>query len=226
MRAAPPTNLLPYFRTVDEVLAESGDGFRWSQLFEGPHPVELDVGCGRGLFLFNSALSRPQVNILGLEIDYTEGRRAARRLQKRGFPHARVLGGDAFLFLRKLAPAHSVSAIHVYFPDPWWKSRHRKRRVFTDVFVDLCAQALVPGGCLHSWTDVEEYFGVIRALMHHHELFDSLPVPIERPAAHDLDYQTSFERKKRQLGCPIYRGCWRRRPLSTAADAPAPRSGG
>ena len=78
---------------------------------------------------------------------------------------------------------------------------------------DLCSQILKPGVPLHSWTDVEEYFGVISALMDHHADFESESPPDESAPQHDMDYRTSFERKKRQAGFPIYRGCWRRRPI-------------
>ena len=69
--------------------------------------------------------------------------------------------------------------------------------MFTDHFADECARLLKPGGLLHSWTDVEEYFGVIADLMDHHPSFRKLPPPEEVAPAHDLDYRTSFERRKR-----------------------------
>jgi len=205
---SPPVDLKPYFLT----LADCDGPLDWSSFFGNDNPVELDVGSGRGLFLLNAATSRPQTNFLGLELDYKEGRRAARRLLKRELTNARVLGGDARIALAKLIPHQSVAAVHVYFPDPWWKRKHKKRRLFTDEFVDLAADALRPGGCLNSWTDVEEYFEVIRALMDHHPAFEVLPAAPEKDPEHDLDYQTSFERKKRKLGSTIYRGLWRKRP--------------
>jgi tRNA (guanine-N7-)-methyltransferase len=187
--------------------------------------VEIDVGCGRGLFLFHAAQWHPERNFLGIELDYTEGRRGARRLMKQGFPNARVLGGDVFVAFSKMIAPHSVSAIHVYFPDPWWKRRHRQRRVFNDRFADLAARLLIPGGFLHSWTDVEEYFGVISGLMDHHAQFSACPPPTERAPGDDMDYQTSYERKKRKLGLPIYRGLWQRRPLTAAEDNAATETG-
>jgi len=150
------------------------------------------------------------VNLLGIETDYREGRRGAKRLKKRNFPNARVIGGDVKIAFTKHIPPGSVSAVHVYFPDPWWKKKHRRRRVFTDEFTDLAAQVLKPGGLLHSWTDVEEYFGVISGLMDHHPRYENLDPPEERDPANDMDFQTSFERKKRKAGCPIYRGLWQR----------------
>ena len=207
MRLEPPVDLKPYFLTLNDLAGP----FDWKAFFGNDQPVELDVGCGRGLFLFNASTSHPETNYLGLELDYKEGRRAARRLWKRSQSNARVLGGDARVALTKLIPSGSVHAVHVYFPDPWWKRKHKRRRLFTDEFVDLAAGVLEPGGLLHSWTDVEEYFGVIRSLMDNHAAFETLPPPPEQEPTHDLDYQTSFERRRRQDGATIYRGLWRKR---------------
>ena len=210
-RPEPPRDLYPWFRTQQDVDREHDGRLDWPVLFGNDHPVELDIGSGRGLFLFNASTSHPETNYLGIEIDYKEGRRAAKRLQKRSLRNARVLGGDVKVALRRMIPPGSVSAVHVYFPDPWWKQRHRKRRVFNEEFVNLCAMILQPGGLLHSWTDVEEYFGVIGELMQGHDAFETLPPPDERLPEHDMDYQTSYERKGRKAGSTIHRGLWRRR---------------
>lgn len=209
MQTAPIKPLKPWFQTLED----AGDHLDWQQFFGNNNPVELDIGCGRGLFLFNAAVTTPDVNFLGLEVDYREGRRTATRLMKRDLPNARVLGGDGRIVLSKMIVPHTVQAAHVYFPDPWWKKRHHKRRIFTDSFVEMLATILKPEGRLHSWTDVAEYFEIIQSLMNHHSEFIFVETPPERPAEHDLDYHTSFERKKRKLGSPIYRGLWQRRPL-------------
>ena len=201
-----PPDLRPWFRTLDE-LPETID---WTELFGNDNPVELDIGCGRGLFTFTASEANPDINYLGLEIDYREGRRAARRLLKHNRVNARIVGGDCRELLGKMVIPGSVSAAHVYFPDPWWKKRHKKRRLFTDEFVDLLYQVVRPTGLVHSWTDVEGYFEVISGLMNHDSRFANLPQPTEREATHDMDYHTSFERKKRKLGLPIYRGLWQR----------------
>ncbi len=202
-------DLFPYFRTV----AEMPRPVDWPAFFENDRPVELDIGCGRGMFLFNAGASRSDSNFLGIELDYKEGRRGAKRIQKQGWDHVRVLGGDAKEFLRHHVTPHSVDAAHVYFPDPWWKRKHKKRRLFNDEFADLLAEVVKPHGLVHSWTDVEEYFHVISALMNHHPEFAALPCePLAEPA-HDLDYQTSFHRRRAQAGCTIYRGLWRRREI-------------
>lgn len=183
--------------------------FSWNDYFGNDHPVEIDVGSGRGKFLVNSALKYPEINYVGIEIDFREGHRAANRLQKREMKNARVWGGDVKFALGRVIPADSVSAIHVYFPDPWWKRKHRRRRIFTDQFVDLCARVLVPKGLMYSRTDVGEYFGVISSLMNHDSRFETLPLPEENTPKDDLDYRTSFEKKAHQAGTEIWRGLWR-----------------
>lgn len=216
MAASTRTDLYPYFRT----LADLAGPVNWSEFFGNDRPVELDLGCGRGMFLVNAGLTQTDRNFLGVELDYKEGRRGAKRLQKRELPHVRVIGGDAKEFLRKFVSPHSIAAAHVYFPDPWWKRKHKKRRLFNEEFADLLANVIQPGGYVHSWTDVEEYFGVISALMNHHaEFIAETPPPLSGPA-HDLDYQTSFHRRRAQAGCTIYRGLWRRREISPGLPAP------
>lgn len=224
MLARPRHDLSPYFRT----LADVPRPVIWSDLFGNDRPVELDVGCGRGMFLVNAGQSHPDRNFLGIELDYKEGRRGAIRLERRALENVRVVGGDAKEFLRRYVPAHSVSAAHVYFPDPWWKRKHKKRRLFSDEFADLLAAVVQPGGLVHSWTDVEEYFGVISALMNHHPAFEPLPPPPLPEPAHDLDYQTSFHRRRSQAGCTTYRGLWRRREIfgGSAATGEIPLASG
>lgn len=216
MRNEPTLDLSPWFLTVDDVRAEgpfAADGLLdWPAFFgheDSSRPIEIDVGCGRGLFLFNSSTSRPETDWLGCEIDYKEGRRAATRLYKRELPNARLIGGDVReLFEKVLRPA-SVDRVHVYYPDPWWKKRHRRRRLFNDTFLDQIATLLKPGGELLSRTDVGDYWDVIAALVDHDDRFERLPTPEVKDPEHDLDYTTSFERKKRQAGENVYLGSWR-----------------
>ncbi len=206
MQTAPVQPILPWFQTLPELKQP----FSLREFFGNEHPVQLDIGCGRGLFLVTAATQNPDTNYIGLEIDYREGRRAAVRLLKRDLPNARVIGGDGNRFLSQMLPEGSVDAAHVYFPDPWWKRRHHKRRIFTKSFLDVLARVLHPGGHVHSWTDVADYYELIVDLFEQHPEFESREAPEERDPEHDMDFQTSFERKKRKLGLPIYRGLWQR----------------
>ena len=88
MQTAPIKPMKPWFQTVEDI----GPQLDWTEFFGNDQPVELDIGCGRGLFLFNAAVTTPGTNFLGLEIDYREGRRTATRLMKRDLPNARVIG--------------------------------------------------------------------------------------------------------------------------------------
>lgn len=201
-------DLFPWFRTLADV---PGPPLDWAVFFGNAHPVELEVGCGRGLFLFTASQACPEHNFLGIDCDYKEAIRAADRLSKRSIPNARVVGGDANILMTKYIRAGTVAAVHVYFPDPWWKRRHRKRRIWTPDFVQECVRILKPSGDLHAWTDVEEYFNAYRPMVCSNPVLQELPPPAERPAEHDMDYHTSFERKKRKLGLPIFRAHWRRK---------------
>ena len=102
----------------------------WPSVFGDDRPVELEVGSGKGLFLANAATARPDRNFLGVEMARKYAMKAAERLAKNRLDNARMLPGDARAFLHRYVPPASLHAVHIYFPDPWWKKRHRKRRVF------------------------------------------------------------------------------------------------
>ncbi|MES2788738.1 MAG: tRNA (guanosine(46)-N7)-methyltransferase TrmB [Planctomycetota bacterium] len=204
----PIPDLKPFFQTYDDL----GEGpLTWSEFFGNTQPVEVEIGTGRGMFLVNAGETHPETNFVGMEIEYTEARHAAKRIQKRGLPNVRIFGGDARVGIPKYITTSSVAAVHVYFPDPWWKRRHRARRIFNDWFVAEASRMLISGGVLHAWTDVEEYFGVMTEVVTANPDFLPLPPPEERMPEHDMDYHTSFERKKRQAGFPIYRARWERK---------------
>jgi tRNA (guanine-N7-)-methyltransferase len=191
---------------------EAPEPLSWSALFGNDHPVEIEVGFGKGLFLRTESRAHPERNYLGIEILRKYQLEAATRLVKEGIGNVRVAKADAREFLAtRIAPA-SVSTVHVYFPDPWWKTRHHKRRLFTNAFAAVCERVLMPGGKLSLATDVEEYFHVMtRLVAEHTKLLAAAPPPATEPA-HDLDYLTHFERKFRKEGRPIYRAIYLREP--------------
>jgi tRNA (guanine-N7-)-methyltransferase len=182
-----------------------GNPVAWTEVFGNEHPVELEVGSGKGLFLANAAQAEPGHNFLGIELSRKYAKHAAERLAKHGLVNVRVVAGDARLFLARYVPPASLNAVHVYFPDPWWKQRHKKRRVFAEPLVADIERTLAPGGELRVATDVAEYFGVIQRLVADHPRFQERPAPEATIPEHDLDYLTNFERKYRIEGRPIYR---------------------
>jgi tRNA (guanine-N7-)-methyltransferase len=209
----PPEQLAPYLLTVPspspadpaQSSAAPPAPLSWQEVFGNDHPVELEVGFGKGLFLLTAAQAHPETNFVGVEIVRKYQLFTATRLAKRGLGNVRVACADGRLFLPRLVAAGSLQAVHVYFPDPWWKKRHHKRRVFTAEFVAECARVLRLGGQLHAMTDVEEYAAVMSALLDEQASLHQLPPPSEKEPVHDLDYLTNFERKFRKQGKPIYR---------------------
>jgi tRNA (guanine-N7-)-methyltransferase len=181
----------------------------WPALFGNDKPVELEVGSGKGLFLANAATANPAHNFVGVELARKYARRAAERVAKVSLANVKVICGDAGLFLSRHVPPRSLRSVHVYFPDPWWKARHKKRRVFSAQFVEDVKRALEPDGDFWIATDVEEYFGVMQTLMVAQPAFVSLPPPEPISPEHDLDYLTNFERKYRIQGRPIFRAHYR-----------------
>jgi tRNA (guanine-N7-)-methyltransferase len=180
----------------------------WRTVFGNDNPVELEVGFGKGLFLVTSAVERPQVNFVGLEIVRKYQLFTATRLAKRGLHNVHVACTDARRFLGESVPADSLQAVHVYFPDPWWKKRHHKRRLWTSEFAAACCRALRPGGILYAVTDVEEYGHDIQKLCDAQPGLGFIPPPEPGTPEHDLDYLTNFERKFRKEGRAIFRMSW------------------
>jgi tRNA (guanine-N7-)-methyltransferase len=174
-------------------------------LFGRQASLEVEVGTGKGLFLAGAAATVPEHNFLGIEVSQKYAQYAAARVAKRRFANACVVHGDALRLFRERLPNAALAAVHVYFPDPWWKARHKKRRVMNAAFLADVERTLAPNGKLHFWTDVEEYYqttlDLIRQVTHLKGPFD---VP-ERPPEHDLDYRTHFERRTRLSGEPVYR---------------------
>ncbi len=174
-------------------------------MFGRSAPLEIEVGSGKGLFLSAAATGDFAANFLGIEIVGRYARFTAARLAQRELANARIIHGDAQAFFRSWLTSDSVRAVHVYFPDPWWKARHRKRRVMNADFLHQVERVLVPGGTLHFWTDVEEYFQTTLELIVAESKLDG-PRPVsEKPADHDLDYRTHFERRMRLHNEPVHR---------------------
>jgi tRNA (guanine-N7-)-methyltransferase len=174
-------------------------------LFGRVAPIEVEVGSGKGLFLRTAAAAKPEVDFLGIEVARKYAAFAAAGLAKAGLTNAVVVSGDGLRLFTEMIPDDSLAAVHVYFPDPWWKKRHRRRRVMRESFLHDIERTLRPGGSLHFWTDVEEYFQTsLELLAAHTTLLGPLPVP-ETPAEHDMAYRTHFERRVRMASEPVYR---------------------
>ncbi len=169
-------------------------------IFPRQQPLELEIGCGRGDFLLAYAPLKPTVNFIGLERRLVIARKAASKAARAGLANVRILHGEAIYLIERYLPRHRFQAIHCYFPDPWPKKRHAKRRLFKEGAPELLAQLLVPGGGIHLRTDVESYFITMRELFENSQLFTVI-----EPQEQLLSCLTGFERRFVQEGKPIYR---------------------
>ena len=129
----------------------------WERDFGRKAPLELEIGPGRGAFALDHAALHPELDLVLLETRRSDCELIRARAAKRGLRNLMVLHGDARLLVARLFPPGSLSALHVQFPDPWWKKRHHKRRM---VDVDFALRArgfLAPGGVVDFRTDVPAY---------------------------------------------------------------------
>ena len=185
----------------------SGDGGRLdlAALFGNRNPVEVDVGCGKGLFLVQEAVARPEVNFIGVDRMGRKIDRALGRLEKRGIVNVRLFHCDVFHFIDRLLPRESVRAFHVYFPDPWPKRRHHRRRFVDASLLAALARALETRG--HVWiaTDHKGYFEEIQALFR--KTLSFVPSPRHRAPVTGI---TDFERDFLSTGVPVYRAGFRK----------------
>jgi tRNA (guanine-N7-)-methyltransferase len=167
----------------------------------GSGPWELEVGFGKGRYLLRRAASRPDRRFVGIELVGRYFRLAAERAAKRGLKNLVLLQGDALYLLSAVLPAGFARVIHVYFPDPWPKSRHQKRRLLDAGTADLLLGALEIGGRLLFATDHLEYGEAVRELLAAHP-GARLEV---REGVWDDGPRTNYEAKYVREGRPILR---------------------
>jgi tRNA (guanine-N7-)-methyltransferase len=177
----------------------------WAELFGNDHPVELEIGIGKGTFITEQARAHPEINYFGIEWARWFWRSASDRLRRHGCANARTVRAEALYFLVEFVRDASLRVLHVYFPDPWPKKRHHKRRLIQEPFMEQAVRVLAPGGRIQIVTDHKEYFEqieqVVRAAAPALEVVD-----YSRPgSAGDGEFVgTNFERKYQREGRPFY----------------------
>jgi tRNA (guanine-N7-)-methyltransferase len=170
------------------------------------NPLELEIGSGKGTFLVRQAKQYPQVNYWGIEWSMPFWRFSADRCRRHGLENARVLRAEAGAFVREYLPDGCVREVHIYFPDPWPKTRHNKRRLIQAPFLRELYRVLEKPGAIRIVTDHADYFQWIKDhAAQVADLFTSEPLE-ERPAGAGPGeiVGTNFERKYQREGRPFY----------------------
>jgi len=205
------------------------------RMFGRTGPLEVEIGSGKGLFLSQAGAACPDRLFLGIEVAQRYARFAAYRAAQAGLTNVRVVPSDVRPLLVDVLPTSGIEVLHVYFPDPWWKKRHHKRRIFQPDFVQHATRLLVPGGVVQLWTDVEEYFQRACEIVAAHspligpepvlDLSLGPPAPAERedapesPSSDSLTtagptaappFRTNRDRRVRLAGLTVYRGLFRK----------------
>lgn len=184
---------------------EAEDSERFAKALSSTQPMELEIGSGKGLFLTQAAQANPDRVFIGLELATKYARDAQAKLNRLGVTNGCFIACDAVAVMQHDVRDTSLAAVHVYFPDPWWKSRHKKRRVLSDETIRNIQRTLVPSGQLHFWTDVLDYYEeAVARIVEISSLKGPFYVP-EPAATHTMDYRTHFERRTRLNGLPVYR---------------------
>jgi tRNA (guanine-N7-)-methyltransferase len=178
--------------------------FSLEDQIEGPGPIELDIGFGRGLSLFERAAASPGSRIVGIEVKTKLAYKVNQQLQKRDLRNVAILCGDAREILKRAEPAGSVQRVALHFPDPWWKKRHDKRRVIGEVLLTELGRLMEPGGELFIQTDVEH-----RAEQYLAQLRETAGFTLASGSgyvdANPFDARSNREKRATEDGLPVWR---------------------
>jgi len=173
------------------------------QLFPAPHPLEVELGCGDASFLVEYARRHPDRNFIGVERLLGRLRKLERKGRRAGLANLRGVQIESSYFLKYLLPTHAATALHIYFPDPWPKKKHRKHRLINESFPQLARAALTPDGIVYLRTDDADYFAQMTAVFGAVAEFQEIETPPELS-----EMPTDFEREFHARGIPTLRAAY------------------
>jgi tRNA (guanine-N7-)-methyltransferase len=187
-------------RAIEKYWPEYGfDAIAWPT----PKPLIIEIGFGNGESLLNQAKLQPEFNFLGIEVHRPGVGILLNKLARKPLSNIRVSKNDALDVLEEFSP-ESIHGIQIFFPDPWQKNRHHKRRLIQQPFLDLVIPKLAPGGFIHCATDWEDYaVQMCEVLSGDARLVNASPngTTIERPAHRIL---SKFERAGIEKGHSVW----------------------
>ncbi len=175
-------------------------------IFGATVPLEVELGAGKGRFLLEWGTAHPEIGVIGVERARTYLEMAARRAARDGLANVRLLHTTAEDLLFRCLTAGSVTAVHVYFPDPWPKTRHQKRRFFRPENVARLADVLAPAGLLRVKTDHDGYAAVIARVL----AAEGRLQPVAAAAAFAAIPASNFEVKYAREGRLVHHFAFRR----------------
>jgi tRNA (guanine-N7-)-methyltransferase len=185
----------------DRGLAQTPAPLPLDDLVPGTGPWEVEIGFGKGRYLLRRCQEDPDRRFLGVELATEYWQLFVEKARRRGLGNWIALRGDALALLASVLPHRFASAVHVYFPDPWPKSRHHKRRLFDPETVDLVLSLLAPGGSLFFATDFLEYGETVAEIL---ASYPGLRLT-RRDRPWDEGPRTNYEAKYLLEGRPILR---------------------
>ena len=150
-----------------------------TKLFPQLQTLEIELGCGDASFIVELARRHPEKNFIGVERLLGRISKLDRKGRRAGLANLRGVRIELSYFLQFLLPRHSASALHIYFPDPWPKKKHRKHRLINEPFPALARQVLAPGGKIYLRTDDEDYFGQMTEVFAADKHFRQIETPAE-----------------------------------------------
>ena len=174
----------------------------WPAHFGRQAPRVLEIGFGMGQATAQIAAARPDLDFIGVEVHQPGVGALLREIGERQLGNLRLVQHDAVEVLTHMMVPDSLAGVHIYFPDPWHKKRHHKRRLIQPAFVDLLVSRLAPGGWLHCATDWEDYAQqMLQVLGDAPGLKNTAPGYAPKPELRPL---TKFEARGLRLGHGVW----------------------
>lgn len=210
-------------RYLTEVLPKVGVSYRatpvdLNEVFGRSAPKVLEVGFGMGETSARIAAANPDVDYLAIEVHGPGVGNLCKLIVEGGLDNLRPVQHDAIEVLEDMIPPDVLAGVHVYFPDPWHKKRHHKRRIIQKEFVALVASRLAPGGYLHCATDWQEYAEWMLEVLGAEALLENTAEGFaERPEWRPV---TKFEERGLKLGHGVWDLLFRRRQTGNPRSAP------
>ena len=175
-----------------------------AELFPKPQPLEVELGCGDASFLVECARRNPEKNFIGVERLLGRIKKLDRKGRRAGLANLRGVRIESSYFLQYLLPPRSAVTLHIYFPDPWPKKKHRRHRLINEGFPALARAALAPDGLVYLRTDDEDYFRQMTEVFAASSEFQRMETPPELAGI-----TTDFEREFNLRGIKTLRAAYR-----------------